>query len=84
MDDRDLYHLIVNPYKVNRDKIKKVSSIDNTLLSLLKRKYPQYNIKDKDYSIIVNNLEELLKDLNRKNLINKFVDNIIEEVINGR
>ena len=84
MDDKDLYHLIVNPYKINKDKIKKVSSIDNSLLSLLKRKYPQYDIEEKDYNIIVNHLEEFIIDLNNKNLINKFVDNIIEEVLNGR
>ena len=84
MDDKDLYHLIVNPYKINRDKIKKVSSIDNSLLSLLKRKYPQYDIEEKDYNIIINHLEEIIIDLNNKNLINKFVDNIIEEVLNGR
>jgi len=84
MDDKDLYHLIVNPYKINRDKIKKVSSIDNSLLSLLKRKYPQHDIEEKDYNIILNHLEEIIIDLNNKNLINKFVDNIIEEVLNGR
>ena len=84
MDDKDLYHLIVNPYKINKDKIKKVSSIDNSLLSLLKRKYPQYDIEEKDYNIIINHLEEFIIDLNNKNLINKFVDNIIEEVLNGR
>ena len=84
MDDKDLYHLIVNPYKINKDKIKKVSSIDSSLLSLLKRKYPQHDIEEKDYNIIINHLEEFIIDLNNKNLINKFVDNIIEEVLNGR
>ena len=84
MDDKDLYHLIVNPYKINKDKIKKVSSIDSSLLSLLKRKYPQHDIEEKDYNIIINHLEEIIIDLNNKNLINKFVDNIIEEVLNGR
>ena len=84
MDDKDLYHLIVNPYKINKDKIKKVSSIDSSLLSLLKRKYPQHDIEEKDYNIILNHLEEIIIDLNNKNLINKFVDNIIEEVLNGR
>ena len=67
-----------------KDKIKKVSSIDNSLLSLLKRKYPQHDIEEKDYNIILNHLEEFIIDLNNKNLINKFVDNIIEEVLNGR
>ena len=84
MDDKDLYHLIVNPYKINKDKIKKVSSIDSSLLSLLKRKYPKHDIEEKDYNIILNHLEEFIIDLNNKNLINKFVDNIIEEVLNGR
>jgi hypothetical protein len=82
MDDKDLYHLIVNPYKVNKDKLKKISSIDNTLLSLLKKKYSKYKLEDKDYNIIINNLDKLVLDLDIKNLIDNFVDNIVEDVIN--
>ena len=68
-NDNDLYHLIANPLKINRDK-------------LIKKKYPQYLIEDKDYNIILNNLEEIFIELNFKNLINNFVNNIIEDVLN--
>ena len=81
-NDNDLYHLIANPLKINRDKLKKQSHIDITLLNLIKKKYPQYLIEDKDYNIILNNLEEIFIELNFKNLINNFVNNIIEDVLN--
>ena len=81
-NDNDLYHLIANPLKINRDKLKKQSHIDITLLNLIKKKYPQYLIEDKDYNIILINLEEIFIELNFKNLINNFVNNIIEDVLN--
>jgi hypothetical protein len=81
-NDKEMYHLMANPLKLNRDKLKKESYSDNTLLNLIKKKFHQYDIEDSDYNIILNNLEELFIDLNRKNLINKFINNIIEEVVN--
>ena len=81
-NDNDLYHLIANPLKINKDKLKKESYIDNSLLNLIKKKYPQYLIEDTDYNIILNNLEELFIELNFKNLINNFINNIIEDVLN--
>ena len=84
MEDKNLYHLIVNPYKVNREKkiVKKESTIDNSLILLFKKKYPNCNLEDKDYNIIINNLDKLVLDLDINNLIDNFVDNIIEEVLN--
>jgi len=81
-NDNDLYHLIANPLKINKDKLKKEPYIDNSLLNLIKKKYPQYLIEDKDYNIILNNLEDLFIELNFKNLINNFINNIIEDVLN--
>ena len=69
MEDKDLYHLIVNPYKVNREKkvLKKISTIDNTLISLFKKKYPKCDLEDNDYNIIINNLDKLIlkQDIDR-------------------
>ena len=80
--DKELYHLMANPLKLNRDKLKKESHLDKSLLNLIKKKYSQYDIEDSDYNKILNNLEDLFIDLNRKNIINKFVNNVIEDVIN--
>jgi hypothetical protein len=84
MEDKDLYHLIVNPYKVNREKkvLKKISTIDNTLISLFKKKYPKCDLEDNDYNIIINNLDKLILKQDIDNYINNYVDNIVEEVIN--
>jgi len=81
-NDNDLYHLIANPLKINKDKIKKESYIDISLFNLIKKKYPQYLIEDSDYNIVLDNLEDLFIELNFKNLINNFVNNIIEDVLN--
>ena len=84
MEDKNLYHLIVNPYKVNREKkiIKKESTIDNSLILLFKKKYPNCNLEEKDYNIIINNLDKLILEKDINNYINNYVDNIIEQVIN--
>ena len=84
MEDKNLYHLIVNPYKVNREKkvFKKDSTINDSLISLLKKKYINCTLKDKDYNIIINNLDKLILEKDIDKYINNYVDNIVEEVIN--
>ena len=83
MEDKDLYHLLVNPYKINRNKkVVKEKTIDDILINILKKKYHEYSLSDKDYDNIINNLDKLVLDLDIKNLINNFVDNTIEESIN--
>tara|TARA_Y100000022_G_scaffold167190_1_gene151919 strand:- start:740 stop:1000 length:261 start_codon:yes stop_codon:yes gene_type:complete len=82
-DNNNLYHLLVNPYKVNRNKkVIKETTIDDILINILKKKYHEYSLSDKDYDYIINNLNKLVLDLDIKNLINNFVDNTIEESIN--
>ena len=82
-DNNNLYHLLVNPYKVNRNKkVIKEKTINDVLINILKKKYHEYSLSDKDYDNIINNLDKLVLDLDIKNLINNFVDNTIEESIN--
>ena len=80
-NDRELYHLIANPLKLNRDKLKRELHLDKSLLNLIKKKYSQYDIEDSDYNQILNNLEELFIDLNRQNIVDKVINNVIEDVI---
>ena len=83
MEDKDLYHLLVNPYKINRNKkVVKETTIDDVLINILKKKYHEYTLSNKDYDNIINNLDKLVADLDIKNLINNFVDTTIEESIN--
>ena len=83
MEDKDLYHLLVNPYKINRNKkVIKEKTIDDILINILKKKYHKYTLSNKDYDNIINNLDILVSDTDIKNLINKLVDNVIEESIN--
>ena len=83
MEDDNFYHLLVNPYKVNRNKkVIKEITIDDVLINILKKKYHEYTLSNKDYDNIINNLDKLVADLDIKNLINNFVDTTIEESIN--
>ena len=84
MEDENFYHLLVNPYKVNREKkvLKKESTINDLLISLLKKKYINCTLEDKDYNIIINNLDKLILEKDIDKYINNYVDNIVEEVIN--
>ena len=82
-DNNNLYHLLVNPYKVNRNKkVIKETTIDDVLINILKKKYHEYTLSNKDYDNIINNIDKLVSDLDIKNLINNFVDTTIEESIN--
>ena len=82
-DNNNLYHLLVNPYKVNRNKkVIKETTIDDILINILKKKYHEYSLSDKDYDNIINNLDKLVLDLDIKNLINNLVDNVVKESIN--
>ena len=80
MEDSDLYHLIVNPYKVNRDKkkINRICTIDDKLLCLLKEKYPKFEFEGEDYNIIINKLDILIFDLSIKKLIDNLIYNVVE------
>ena len=83
MEDDNFYHLLVNPYKVNRNKkVIKETTIDDVLINILKKKYHEYTLSNKDYDNIINNLDILVSDIDIQNLINKLVDNVIEESIN--
>ena len=82
-DNNNLYHLLVNPYKVNRNKkVIKETTIDDILINILKKKYHEYSLSDKDYDNIINNIDKLASDLDIENLINNIVDNAVKESIN--
>jgi hypothetical protein len=82
-DNNNLYHLLVNPYKVNRNKkVIKETTIDDILINILKKKYHKYTLSDKDYDNIINNIDKLASDLDIENLINNLVDNVVKESIN--
>ena len=83
MEDKNFYNLLVNPYKVNRNKnIVKENNLENSLILLLKKLYPKYDINDNNKDIILNNIENILYNINKNNLINNLIDNVIEESIN--
>ena len=79
--DRDLYYLIANPLKINREKIKKEKYIDKTLLNIIKKQYPHYQIDDNDYDIILKDIENILYNLSIKNITNKLVNDVINEIL---
>ena len=79
--DRDLYYLIANPLKINRDKIKKEKNIDKTLFNIIKKQYPHYHIDDNDYDIILKDIKNILYNLSIKNISNKLVNDVINEIL---
>tara|TARA_A100001015_G_scaffold304230_1_gene395131 strand:- start:109 stop:363 length:255 start_codon:yes stop_codon:yes gene_type:complete len=81
MEDRNFYHLLVNPYKVNRN-IKNKNESNDPLLIILKKKYLKYKFEDKDIQLIIKNIEEISYNLYIKNLTNNIVDKIIQNTIN--
>ena len=83
MEDKNFYHLLVNPYKFDRKKkVDKENTLEKSLILLLKKLYPNYEIEEKDTDLILNNIEDILFNINKINLINNLVDDIIKSVIN--
>lgn len=79
--DKDLYYLIANPLKINRDKLKKERYVDKTLLNIIKKQFPQYLIDDNDYDTILKDIENILYNLSIKNISNKLVNDVINEIL---
>lgn len=79
--DKDLYYLIANPLKINRDKLKKERYVDKTLLNIIKKQFPQHLIDDNDYDIILKDIENILYNLSIKNISNKLVNDVINEIL---
>ena len=83
MEDKNLYHLIVNPYIVNRKQPKKheENTLDNSLISLLKKIYQKYKFETDDYKIIIKKIDDKIYDLYIKNLTNNIINNIIQNTL---
>lgn len=79
--DKDLYYLIANPLKINRDKLKKERYVDKTLLNIIKKQFPQHQIDDNDYDTILKDIENILYNLSIKNISNKLVNDVINEIL---
>ena len=62
-------------------KIFKEQSIDNTLLTILNKKFPHIKI-DEDYDKNILKIETLFTETYNQKIIIKIVDEIIEKVIN--
>jgi len=80
-NDKELFYLIANPLKINKEKIKKQKYIDKSLFNMIIKKYPQYVIDDDDFDIIKQNLEKLLSELTINNVTENLIKNVMNDVI---
>jgi len=78
--DELLCYLISNPYKTNKTR-RKINYVDDEIYKLIIKKYPKYIINYDDLNLIFEYLDKKLIEINRKNLINEFVENTINQVI---
>jgi len=79
MQNNDLY-LLANPNHIKKKKIK--YSIDDSLFSLLQRKFPQCKITKDDYKINIGKIEKLFIETSNSNIIEGYLNEIIQSVIN--
>ena len=77
----DTFYLLANP-NYHQKKIFKEQSIDNTLLTILNKKFPHIKIDEEDYDKNILKIETLFTETYNQKIIIKIVDEIIEKVIN--
>jgi|TARA_R110002074_G_scaffold204750_2_gene373097 hypothetical protein len=76
-DNELLLNLIVNPFKVKRNKIKKIDTNNlDKIYNLLRIQYPNYDISLNTYNDIINLIEKYLIHLEIKNTINDIIEKI--------
>ena len=77
----ETFYLLANP-NYHQKKIFKEQSIDNSLLILLNKKFPNIKITEEDYDKNILKIETLFTETYNQKIIIKLIEEIIEKAIN--
>ena len=80
-DTNTYSHLLANPFHCRGNRVEK--TIDDHIIELLQRKYPELDIHEKDYYNNILKIENIFIDSNIHNIVVIKLQSLIEEVING-
>ena len=81
MADKNNLHLLANPQHY-RKKILRLNTIDDQLLILLQKKFPQCKIKKDDYLKNIEKIETLFIETSNNIIIKEVIDYIIQSIVN--
>jgi|AACY02.9.fsa_nt_gi hypothetical protein len=81
MEDKNSLHLLANP-QYHKKKTIKLNTIDDHLLILLQKKFPQCKIKKDDYLKNIEKIETLFIESSNCIIIQEVIDKIIQSIVN--
>lgn len=81
MEDKNNLHLLANP-QYHKKKTLKLNTIDDNLLILLNKKFPQCKIKKDDYLKNIGKIETLFIETSNYSIIQEVIDKIIQSIVN--
>ena len=81
MEDKNNLHLLANP-QYHKKKTIKLNTIDDHLLILLQKKFPQCKIKKDDYLKNIEKIETLFIESSNCIIIQEVIDKIIQSIVN--
>ena len=70
----DTFHLLANPYHIKKKKIYIEPSLDDEILRLIQKKFPNLKILEEDYTLFILKIENLLTDIIIENHINHIIN----------
>jgi hypothetical protein len=80
MDKQNYSHLLANPYFFKKKNNVKFE-IENDVVLLLHKLFPEYNITDIDGEFLIKRLDNFCKDLYIEHIVNDLLNEIIQKTI---
>ena len=77
----DTFYLLANPTLCSQRKPRQ-NTIDETLLRLINKKFPDFKITSENYNNNITKIERIFEEYYIKETITKLIDEVVEKVVN--
>ena len=75
----DLHHLLANPNNLQKNKNK--YNYENDLFIILKKLFPNYNVKtDNEKLIVLQKIEKILYNIQLDSITNNLINNVFHDI----
>jgi hypothetical protein len=77
-------HLLANPNHYYRTRLLNQESLDEKIILLLKKKFPNIEITQNDYSNNILKIESMFNETYQQRVVETIVEEIIQQTVNER
>ena len=77
-------HLLANPNHYYRTRLLHQESLDDKIILLLKKKFPDIEITPNDYSKNILKIESMFNETYQQRVVETIVEEIIQQTVNER